>query len=169
MPVWLVGMMGSGKSVVAHHLAEILDVAMIDLDSFVAEAAGSTVAEIWQEGGEDVFRLLEQRAVEEVADLAEAVVATGGGVVLLPDNVEVMRHSGPVVWLEATPETLSMRITDTDSRPLLAGEPDTIDRLADILDERLLLYSSAAHHRIETDDKSPVDIANEIAAWLQSR
>ena len=169
MPLWLIGMMGSGKTVVAQELAEMLATTMIDLDSFVEDAAGSSISEIWREGGEETFRLLEERAVEEVADLADAVVATGGGVVLRADNVEVMRHSGAVVWLRAEPEVLAARIGGADKRPLLSGSHPTKDRLTSLLADRTPLYQQAADLAFFTDELGVAEIATEIAQWLRRR
>ncbi len=169
MPLWLIGMMGSGKTAVAQKLAEMLATTMIDLDSFVEDAAGSSIGEIWREGGEEIFRLLEERAVEEVADLADAVVATGGGVVLRADNVEVMRHSGAVVWLRAEPEVLAARIGGADNRPLLSGSHPTKDRLTSLLADRTPLYRQAADLSLVTDELGVAEIATEIAQWLRRR
>ncbi len=162
--LWLIGMMGSGKSVVGPLVAYRLSGTFVDTDAVVVSNTGVAIDELWERDGEAAFRRLETAAVADVADGASAVVATGGGAVVDPVNVTAMAASGAVVWLRATPETLSRRVGDGSGRPLLSGNAP-VERLRSILDERAAAYEAAADLIIDTDDLAAEDIAEEIEAW----
>ena len=158
MPLWLIGMMGSGKSTVGQALASRTGRAFLDTDLLVEHAVGLAVVEVFEEEGEAVFRVRESEAIRAAAGLADAVVATGGGAVLLTDNVRVMKSSGPVVWLQADPVTLADRIGIAPGRPLLM-DVDVAERLAVILEARRGAYESAADHVVATDDSTVDEVA----------
>lgn len=166
--LWLIGMMGSGKSTVGLHVAEVLELPFVDLDDRVTAAAGAPIDEFFVTKGEGRFREIESATLAEVADGEPAVVATGGGVVMEERNVTRMRATGTVVWLTGEPSTLADRIGDAPGRPLLDAA-DRAERLADLLDQRLDRYSAAAHRRVATDGRSPTDVAEEvIRLWRDS-
>ena len=150
MPLWLVGMMGSGKSTVGQALAFRTGRVFLDTDLLVEDAAGLAVVEVFEEEGEEAFRARESEAIRSAAAVADAVVATGGGAVLLTDNVRVMKSSGPVVWLQADPVTLAARIGIAPGRPLLT-DVDVAERLSLILEDRRDAYERAADHAVATD------------------
>jgi shikimate kinase len=162
--LWLIGMMGSGKSVVGPLVAYRLGIGFVDTDAVVANQAGVAIDELWERSGEATFRRLETAAVADAAVGPAAVVAAGGGAVVEPANVRAMAASGAVVWLRATPETLSRRVGDGSGRPLLAGDVP-VDRLRSILAARSAAYGAAADLTIDTDDLAAEDIAQEIEAW----
>ena len=150
--IWLIGMMGSGKSTVGRRLSEELDTSFMDSDAEVELASGMTVRELWERQGESALREAETEVVRRLAAEADGIVATGGGVVLDNRNVEAMRSSGTVVWLRADAAVLADRITGT-ARPLLDGG-DTFTLLRTILDARTELYEEAAHAIVDTDEMS---------------
>jgi shikimate kinase len=143
-PIWLVGMMGVGKSTVGPMLAKLLRRPFVDTDSEIEREAGRKVAEIFAEQGEAAFRGLERQAIERVSK-SNAVVALGGGAVAAPGATQRLRELGTVVYLEATPELLVGRIGNPDSRPLLAGldEQQRCERLRGLLEERRAAYEQA--------------------------
>lgn len=149
--IWLIGMMGSGKSTVARHLAERLEWEWLDLDEMISKRVGGSITGFWADHGEDKFRDIELEAVRAVASDEERVVATGGGVVIREENVATMRSSGFVVWLQATPETLVRRIGAGAGRPLLQ-EGERLATLTSILAARRAVYEGAAHGSVATDD-----------------
>lgn len=163
--VWLVGMMGSGKSATARALADRLGVAVIDTDAEVARKTGCSVAELWGERGEEAFRSLEAATVAAVARGGPAVVATGGGVVLDDANVVRMRDSGRVVWLRADTEVLAARVGKRRSRPLLR-DADPVERLSAIAAERAERYAAAADFEVDTSGMTVDESADRIEAWL---
>lgn len=148
--LWLIGMMGSGKSSVGRALAERLERDFVDTDDVVTRRMGCSISEFWGEHGEAAFRDMEAAAVAEIAEGRPRIVATGGGVVLAAPNTTVMRDSGMVLWLKAKPETLAARVANNSRRPLLRdGEP--LEKLSEILEQRTGQYEAAAHAVIATD------------------
>ena len=158
--LWLIGMMGAGKTAVGRRVADELGMPFVDLDDVIAERLGCSIAQLWGREGEAAFRDLEAAAVARVAGSDAAVVATGGGAVLREANRDAMRRSGTVVWLRAEPEVLTARVGDGDGRPLLAGG---VDALGGILAEREDHYAAAAHAIV--DASGTVDeVAGEVRA-----
>ena len=140
--IYLVGMMGTGKSAVGRPLAEALGYRFIDADAALTEAAGRSIAEIFASEGEDAFRALETAVLNGIAGWHSLVVATGGGAVTRPENWGHMRQ-GVVVWLDAPAEELLRRLAaDPTPRPLLATA-DPAARLQVLLQERRPLYAQA--------------------------
>ena len=169
MILWLVGMMGSGKTTVGMEVAKRIGVEFVDTDVLITSLGGRSIPDIWSEDGEPAFRSMETAMIESAATAAEAVVGTGGGVVLSEANIEAMRNSGPVVWLNATPATLATRVGHLGGRPLLADEEDPEQVLASILEARRERYETAAHHVVVTDNRTVDDIATEVLAlWNAS-
>ncbi|HUG74271.1 MAG TPA: shikimate kinase [Acidimicrobiia bacterium] len=165
MPLWLVGMMGSGKSTVGRLVAERLGCDFVDTDELVATHAGVAAADLLT-ADPVAFRSAEAEAVAGVA-LSEAVVATGGGVVLDDGSVEVMRSSGLVVWLDAPVEVLARRVGLGEGRPLLGSDPlAAIERL---LQERRARYQQAAHVTVEASTPAGVVAVLVATHWEASR
>lgn len=159
--LWLVGMMGSGKSTVGPLVAVALGRSFVDLDLAIAARTGLEVAELVA-GDEPSFREEEAAAVREAAG-TDAVVATGGGVVLDDGNVAAMRASGVVVWLEAAADVLAVRLGDGAGRPLLGDDPR--NALHRISRERADAYRSAAH-RVVLAEGDPAEVAERVLeAW----
>jgi shikimate kinase len=163
MTMWLAGMMGSGKTSCGVVAAANLGVPFYDTDLEVTAALDCSVAELWERLGESGFRELESAVVVRLAG-EEAIVATGGGVVLGSGNREVMTATGPIVWLQATAEELLERVGSTPGRPLLDRSHDRLGELRSISGERDVWYREAADHVIETTGKSIAEVAEEIAA-----
>lgn len=162
--VWLVGMMGSGKSAVGRLVALHQDCPFVDTDTVVEHLAERPIRQIFAEEGEAWFREVEAAAVGSLVS-HDGVVATGGGVVLRDDSVAAMRSSGPVVWLRASIETLLARVGGDDHRPLLAGAP-MADRLAAMMAERAERYAAAAGVVIDTDDLTIAQVTAAVEAVL---
>ena len=164
--LWLIGMMGSGKSTVGRSIAAITDRRFIDVDSMVEERVGRSIASIFEERGEAAFREMEGAEIRRLSGgsapaASGRVIATGGGAVLDPAGVAAMRRSGAVAWLDAPAAVLAGRIRGED-RPLLTGS-DVASRLAGTLAGRLSLYRQAAHYRIDAD--RPFDrVVSEVVA-----
>jgi len=140
--VWLIGMMGSGKTSVGRVLAEHLECPFYDTDATVAANAGMAIDEIFDRFGEPHFRELEARAVQAIASQDDGVVSTGGGVVLDPSNIVAMRSNGRTVLLDVDIDTLVARLGDTSMRPLVSDDPER--RLREIAAAREDNYRTAA-------------------------
>ena len=146
--IFLTGFMGSGKTTVAHALADHLGWDFIDLDAAIEAEQHTTIAEIFQTRGEAEFRRIETEAIRtllaKIARGAPAVVALGGGAFVQPENYEMIEHQGVSVWLDCPLETIRLRIAHDDARPL-ARDSEAFHRL---FEERRSAYSRA-DYRIE--------------------
>ncbi len=161
--LWLVGMMGSGKTTVGRLVAERRGAGFVDTDDLVEQRTGRAVATVISEDGEAAFRAEEKAAVAAAAAAdGPTVVATGGGAVLDDANVNLMRETGTVVWLAAPAGTLAARVGDGADRPLSGG--GDLDRLAAILAERERRYAAAAHAAVGTDGVDPERVADAVEA-----
>jgi shikimate kinase len=159
-PLFLVGMMGSGKSTVGRLLAQKLEVPFVDLDDRITVDAGASVAEIWSGEGEAGFRAREAEQVKRACGEGAQVVATGGGAPRFGDNLERMRAAGFLVWLDAALDQLAERVGSAPDRPLLVGRP-TRDTLARLYEERRPFYSQA-HLHIDTTGRPPSQVCEAI-------
>lgn len=162
--VVLIGFMGSGKSVVGAALAERLGYTLFDTDEMVAAEAGRSIPEIFDAEGEEGFRTREVEAVTKACAGNGRVIACGGGAIIQMRNYAILRGAGAVVYLRASPETLWQRIGAGAERPMLAGDPTA--RFDALLAERIPAYESAADHIVDTDGRTPADIAEEIAGLV---
>jgi shikimate kinase len=155
--LWLVGMMGSGKSTVARRIGDHLGVVLVDMDEELERRWGP-IERQWRDEGEATFRRREEAMVERLArSPGDVVVATGGGVVLSADSVDTMRASGTVVWLRTSRQTLESRLQRSALRPILRSSS-----LETIHDQRADLYSSAAHAIVDTDEKTVEQVVEEV-------
>jgi 3-dehydroquinate synthase len=175
--VALVGLMGSGKSTVGALVARALGASFVDLDAEIEAATGRTVAQLFQDPGEAVFRALEVRALHDVLDTTRrAVIALGGGAVLSRAVRErLARDEGfTTVWLSAPPAALVARLGEGDAvaaRPLLAGR-DAAGRegvLARLLEERRPLYEEVARLLVEAGSRPPGAVAEEVVRRVRAR
>ena len=157
--MWVVGMMGSGKTEAGRVAAKSLGVEFFDTDDVVAERMGCSIAQFWGERGEAAFREIEKVATASLAVRA-GVKATGGGVVLEADNRNILTASPKVVWLRAEPETLAARIEGQQDRPLLASAGGSrAGLLKEMLDHRSPLYAEVASHQVNTERLDTAGVA----------
>jgi shikimate kinase len=163
--LYLVGMMGAGKSAVGRPLAEALGYRFIDADQVLQEAEGRPLATIFAEEGEQAFRDLETAVLDRIAGWHSLVVATGGGVVGRPTNWGHL-HQGVVIWLDAPAELLLQRLSaDPTPRPLLATQ-DPAARLRNLLEERRPLYAQADLTVSQRPADDPAAVAERILEAL---
>ena len=151
-------------------LAKSLGRLVIDLDQVIEANAGKSIREIFEQGGEPLFRQQETEALRTVADAPPAVVSLGGGAILSEDNRGVIGQSGLCFWLDADAETIAERIhrdqTTADRRPPLTSLGE-LEEIRQLLTQRRNLYEAAASHRIDTGGKSVDQVAGEILALLR--
>ena len=162
--IFLTGFMGTGKSAVGRQLAKLIGMPFIEMDEEIEKTLGMKIKDIFGRYGEDFFRDKETEALKKITEGPSAVVSTGGGVVIRPENRQLMKARGRVVCLWADVETIFKRVCDGDDRPLL-NVPNRRDRIMAILQSRIDYYKDADLH-IQTDDKSPYEIAVEIKKAL---
>lgn len=158
----LVGMPGAGKSTVGRHLARILAVDFIDLDRVIEARSGASIPTIFEHEGESGFRRRESQALDELTAAGRGVIATGGGVVLDPENRELMKRRGLVVFLAASFDELRRRLRGDRSRPLLNGD-DAEHKLAALLAHREPLYRECAALTFVSAATNPRKLAQRIA------
>lgn len=166
--IYLTGMMGSGKSVTGKRLAARLGYGFVDLDDKIQERTKKTIVEIFASHGEAFFRAEESQALKETAAQQSLVVATGGGTIINPANIEQMRQSGKVVFLETSLDMLWNRVKDKRERPLLNSE-NPREKLGKIFEERKPVYEKSCDWKVNTDGKTASSVADEIYEWLKSK
>ena len=146
MRIFLVGYMGSGKTTVARKLALRLNFTFIDLDHYIEEKTGSSVSEIFEVAGEEKFRYLEGRYLDEVCEMERVVVATGGGTPCFGENMNKMKSTGMVVYLQMSIGALMNRLRNSKrERPLLKtiSEGKMYEYIQGQITERDLYYKQA--------------------------
>ena len=162
--IYLIGMMGSGKTSTGRPLAKRLGYGFVDADAVIEQVAGCTIPEIFQRDGEEGFRLIESQVLNAISQRHSLVVATGGGVVTKPENWGQL-HSGIVVWLDVDQAKLIERLrNDSTQRPLLQ-QPDPEAALENLLQQRRPLYGEA-DLTVVINDETPDDVANGILQLL---
>ena len=163
--LYVVGMMGAGKSVVGEALAELLGWGHLDTDAVIERDTAMTVSEVFSVEGESLFRRRESAVIADAAaEDRPLVVSTGGGAVLDVGNRTVLTTTGAVVWLRARVETLAERVGDTETRPLLVDAPDgdVLSVLARIDAERGPLYALVADIVVDVDDLDVEGVTRHI-------
>lgn len=163
----LLGFMGCGKSTVGKTLAKQLNFDFCDCDSLAEQRSKKTVSQIFADEGEAFFRKLETKIITELCSKQGQIIATGGGAVLNSQNVEALRNSGIVVFLDVSSETVLKRLSGDTSRPLLARE-DKETAVKELMTARYPLYSKAAHITINANSDAE-DVAKKIIDAFTSR
>ena len=164
--LYLVGMMGSGKTSTGRPLAQQLGYGFVDADAVIEQAAGCSIPEIFERDGEAGFRTLESQVLTAISQRHSLVVATGGGVVTQQENWGLL-HSGIVIWLDVVPGQLMQRLkADSTVRPLLqTDDPDAA--LNALLNQRRPLYAEA-DLTVVIDQETPEAVADGILQLLPS-
>ena len=163
--IFLVGLMGAGKTSVGRLLARRLGKHFYDCDHEIERATGVRIPLIFEIEGEAGFRNREQRMVAELAQRRDIVLATGGGAVLLPENREALSRNGVVIYLRATPHDLWQRTRHDRNRPLLQTA-DPLAKLTELYSERDPLYREVAHLVVDTGSQSLGSLAHRIEQRL---
>jgi shikimate kinase len=172
MNVFLIGYRGSGKSTVAAALSQRLGWPWLDADAELERRAGKTIKQIFDDQGEQAFRELESAVVADLARRDQQIVALGGGAVLREQNRASLANRGKIVWLKASPESLLARIeadkTTAARRPNLTSHGGLAE-IRKLLADRTPIYEASADLTIDTEKKSPADIARQIIEGLSPK
>lgn len=164
--IFLIGLMGAGKTTLGKQLANQLNYTFYDSDYVVCERTGVSIPTIFELEGEAGFRLREQAVIDELTQKKQIVLATGGGAVLSADNRQFLRERGMVIYLHALPEVLLHRTRCDKNRPLLQVA-DPLLKLQELYQVRDGLYREVAHQVFESDQhschKNVVELLNLIA------
>tara|TARA_B100000029_G_scaffold312200_1_gene304715 strand:+ start:1559 stop:2053 length:495 start_codon:yes stop_codon:yes gene_type:complete len=164
MNIYLIGMMGSGKSTVGKILAKKMEMPFVDLDEAIEKSAEKSIKDIFEIDGENTFRRLEADHLRKVSG---SVVSCGGGIILQDDNCNFIQENGKAILLTASMSELAQRLDNSNKRPLLA-ENNTEETLTNLWLERQVQYLSTADITTETDGKTPEQITKEILSNLNS-
>ncbi|HXY60166.1 MAG TPA: shikimate kinase [Chthoniobacterales bacterium] len=162
----LIGMMGAGKSSVGRALERLTGLARFDTDEVVAAHFGMSIAEIFDKHGEERFRDAETNAIRNVATDRPVVITTGGGIVLRPENIDLLKRLGTIVWLNGDEATLFERASRRNTRPLLQNDkPRAV--FSELLRKRAPLYQSAADFEIDTSGLDHDQVADIIVRRVE--
>ncbi|MBE5962658.1 MAG: shikimate kinase [Lachnospiraceae bacterium] len=158
----LIGFMGSGKTSVGTKLARAFSYQFLDTDALIEQHARKSIAQIFEEDGEEAFRQME---VEELRKLKhnckDAIISTGGGMPMREEARMLLREMGTVILLRASKEVTLERLAGDTTRPLLSGD-EMEQKIGSLLEKRMPYYEEAAHAVIDTDGKSFYEIINEV-------
>ena len=166
--IFLVGPMGAGKTTIGRFLAAELQLPFKDTDKEIEARCGADVAWIFDVEGEQGFRDRESIVLEDLSHLSEAVIATGGGIVLRESNRKILAKSGLVIYLQVSVDQQVERTSHDRSRPLLQrGDPRKV--LTELMAIRDPLYREIADLVIETDERRPRLAAREVADKLREQ
>ena len=162
--IFLIGMMGSGKSATGPILAEILKYKYVDLDVLIEKLTKKTIDKVFSDEGEEYFRNLETKCLQEIIKLPSVVVSTGGGVVLKKENWGILRQ-GIIVWLDIKKEIVLNRLNSKDNiRPLLKGNIDI--KYGEIFEARKDIYAQA-DLKIEVNNEGVKNVTEKILNALK--
>jgi shikimate kinase len=162
----LIGMMGAGKSSVGRTLERRTNLPRFDLDEMIQAKAEMSIPEIFAAKGEECFRDLESTVLKQLTREAPGIVVTGGGIILRPENTEILKRLGTVVWLEADEAILLERSSRRRNRPLLqTGNP--AETIVTLLAQRRPLYAAAADLRVDTTTRTHDEVTDIILQELE--
>lgn len=164
--LYLIGMMGAGKSTIGRLLAREFNYRFFDTDQLIEQLAGRSISQIFATEGEAAFRDLETQVLAQLSPHTHLTVATGGGIVLKTQNWGYLRH-GLVVWLDVLPEILYHRLRHDTTRPLLQTA-DPLTQLTTLLEQRQPFYAQADVRVSITEDGVPEKIAQQVIMNIQN-
>lgn len=162
--LYLIGMMGAGKSTVGQQIAQRLDYRFFDTDSVIEQATGQAISQIFANTGEAEFRKLETQVLAELSPYTRLVISTGGGIVSQPKNWSYLRH-GLIIWLNVPIEVLYQRLQQDTSRPLLQTA-DPLATLHLLLQERRSLYAQADLEIAVAATDTPEQVVDRVLAEI---
>ncbi len=159
--IMLIGFMGAGKTTVSRELSKITGMKEIDMDAYIVEKEGMSIADMFAQFGEEYFRKKETESLIEIMKNKNCIVSCGGGVVVKDENVEHMKDGGTVVLLTATPETTLERVKHSTDRPILNGNMN-VEFITELMNKRKERYFAVADVIVATDNKAISEICAEI-------
>ncbi len=159
----IIGMSGTFKSTVAKKLAPFLGKRSLDVDELIEFEYGCTISELFKKSGEEYFRQIEKRIINDAADFSDIVLATGGGAVLNSENMSVLKENFLIVALDADAKRIFSRLKNAEDRPLLT--PFTLKKIEEYVAHRRHLYCEWADKTINTNGKTSDTVTNIIKEW----
>lgn len=163
--IFIVGLMGSGKTSIGKLLAKRTGRLFIDTDNEIIKESGMTITEIFNKFGENYFRDLEHKILSKVKSIENHVISTGGGVILKLKNIKVMKNSGTIIFLDIDVETQLSRVRNKKNRPLL-DRNNMAENLVNIKKERDYIYKNISDYIINISGKNKSEIVGEIQNYI---
>lgn len=163
--ICVIGFMGAGKTTISDYLNTLFAMKVVEMDQLIVERQGMSIPDIFEIYGEPYFRNLETNLLIEMQGEKNVVISCGGGVPMREQNVVEMKKNGRVVLLNAKPETILERVKDDHNRPLLEGNKN-VEFIADLMEKRREKYEAAADVIIDTDNKTELQICEELVQKL---
>ncbi|MBN1365985.1 MAG: shikimate kinase AroL [Syntrophaceae bacterium] len=170
MKVVLIGYRATGKSTVGRILAARLKIGFFDTDSMVEENAGMPIKEIVAAHGWDFFREKEKETVKSLAQKKDCVIATGGGIILFKENMDLLKQAGVIIWLNAPQQDIIDRLkkdAQKDATRPQFTSGNIVQETMNIMKERLPLYEKYADYIVDTLKKNTKQVAEEIYQYLR--
>ena len=161
----LIGFMGAGKSSVSEYLSAVFAMKVVEMDQVIAHREQMSIPDIFDAYGEEYFRDRETELLVEMQSHRNTVISCGGGAALRERNVEEMKKNGRVVLLTASPETVYERVKDNDDRPVLNGRKN-VKGISELMEQRREKYEAAADIVINTDNKTVLQVCEELVQRL---
>ena len=158
----LVGPMGSGKTTVGRRLAQELDQDFFDTDHEIIDKTGVTIDHIFDIEGEEGFRERETKILENLCQMSNIILATGGGIVILPKNRKILKNAGLVVYLSSSIDQLLRRTAKSKTRPLLENSTDREKTITELVEARDVYYREVASIVVDTTGKKLHEVINII-------
>ena len=162
MNIILIGYRGTGKSVVGEVLAAKLDMQCYSMDAEIVNKAAMSIPQFVENNGWDSFRDLETVVAREMAQLDNTIVDCGGGVIERPENIEALKETGLIFWLKASVPVIVSRIESGTERPALVEGKTFTEEVAEVLKRRTSMYDASSQYTIDTDTRTPAQVADEI-------
>lgn len=164
----LIGFMGTGKTTISRALSMITGLAEIDVDQYIVETEGMSINEIFEQKGEQGFRDIETEALRKIAGMEGQIISCGGGAVLRDENVDILKKSGEIVLLKATPETVFNRVKNDTHRPIL-NKNMSVEYVEELMKQREPRYVSVTDLQVSVDCNDRVKVCCEILKALKAR
>ena len=166
--IFLVGPMGAGKTTIGLQIARQFGRHFYDSDKEIEKRTGATIPLIFELEGEEGFRKRESQVIQSLAELKQAIIATGGGAVIKAENRAVLKEHGLIIYLKADLEHLLERTQKDKNRPLLQTENPKL-RLKEILEQREPLYEEVADIVVKTGDQSIKSVVEHITRLIKAK
>jgi shikimate kinase len=162
MNIVLIGYRGTGKSAVGAIVAERLGMQCMAMDEKIVEKVGMSIPAFVEKHDWPAFRNVESEVARELSGVDDIVIDSGGGVIERPENIDVLRTNGILIWLKASADAIVSRIEGGTERPSLTGVKSFTDEVEEVLDRRIPKYKTAARYEIETDQLTPEQVADRV-------
>lgn len=168
MRIIIIGFMGVGKTTIGKNIAEKLNMKFIDMDEELERREKYTIPEIFNNNGETYFRMIETKLLNELVTKDNLIISTGGGIVTIEENCEILKKEEKVIFLDANLETIINHISnEIDQRPLLKNSLDLNKTISDLLNKRKDKYKEISDVVIDVNNKNIEEVISQILVYIR--